>query len=127
MLPNSGMPVKLFALNGVPDDEAEDVRALLTAGEIDYYETSAGNWGISVPAIWLHDDSQLAKARALLDEYQRQRFARARDDYRQQQREGRQRTVLDLIRENPLRFFGYLAAIAVILYFSIQPFMHIGK
>ncbi len=121
------MPVKLFALNGVPDDEADDVRALLTASEIDFYETSAGNWGISIAAIWLHDDSQLAKARALLDEYQRQRLARARDDYQQQQQEGRQRTVLDLIRENPLRFFGYLAAIAVILYLSIQPFMQIGK
>lgn len=121
------MPVKLFALNGVPDDEADDVRALLTTSEIDFYETSAGNWGISVPAIWLHDDSQLAKARALLDDYQRERFSRARDDYRQQQQEGRQRTVLDLIRENPLRFFAYLAVIAVILYFSIQPFMQIGK
>ena len=60
------MPVKLFPLNGVPDDEAEDVRALLKAGDVAFHETSAGNWGISSAAIWLSDDSRLEEARALL-------------------------------------------------------------
>lgn len=35
----------LFRLSGVPDDEADDVRMLLTDNAIDFYETSAGNWG----------------------------------------------------------------------------------
>ena len=121
------MSTKLFALNGVPDDEAEDVRALLTAGGIDFYETPAGNWGISAPAIWLKDGRQLEKARALLDTYQHERQTRVREEYAQLQRQGRQRTILDVIRENPLRFFVYLAAIAVIVYFSTKPFMDIGK
>lgn len=121
------MSTKLFALNGVPDDEAEDVRALLTAGEIDFYETPAGNWGISAPAIWLKDESQLGKARSLLDTYQHERRARVREKYAQLQREGRQRTILDVMRENPLRFFVYLAAIVAIVYFSTKPFMDIGK
>ena len=33
------MPILLFRLNGVPDDEAEDIRALLHDNAIDYYET----------------------------------------------------------------------------------------
>ncbi len=121
------MPTKLFALNGVPDDEAEEVRALLIAGGIDFYETSAGNWGISSPAIWLNDEIQLEKARSLIDVYQRERLVRVREEYAQLQRAGRQRTIIDVIRENPLRFIVYLAVIAAIIYFSTKPFMDIGK
>jgi len=121
------VPSKLFALNGVPDDEAEDVRALLTAGEIDFYETPAGNWGISAPVIWLKDASQLDKARLLIDAYQRERQVRAREEYTQLKRAGRQRTIMDVIKENPLRFIVYLAAIVAIVYFSTKPFMDIGK
>lgn len=121
------MPVKLFPLNGVPEDEAEEVRALLNAGEIDYYETPAGNWGLSVPALWLHDENQFAQARALIDVYQQARLLRVREEYEQQQREGRQRTLIDVIRENPLRFFAYVAVIVAIIYFSTQPFLDIGK
>ena len=57
----------IFRLNGVPDDEARDVRELLANHAIDFYETSAGNWGVSMPAIWLKDDGQFEQARALLD------------------------------------------------------------
>lgn len=120
------LPARLFALNGVPDDEAEDVRALLTAGGIDFYETPAGNWGISSPAIWLNDETQLEKARSLIDAYQRERRVRVREEYAQLQRAGRQRTVIDVIRENPLRFIVYLAVIAAIIYFSTKPFMDMG-
>jgi hypothetical protein len=35
----------LFRLNGVSDEEANDVRELLANHAIDFYETSAGNWG----------------------------------------------------------------------------------
>lgn len=121
------MPVKLFSLGNVPDDEAEDVRALLRAEEIDFYETAPGNWGVSAPAIWLNDESQFARARALIDEYQHERTLRVREEYAQQQREGRNRTLIDVIRENPLRFFAYVAVIAAIVYFSTQPFLDIGK
>lgn len=48
----------LFKLRGVPDDEADEIRALLAEKQIEYYETSAGNWGISLPALWLQDDSR---------------------------------------------------------------------
>ena len=121
------LPILLFKLNGVPDDEAEDIRALLNRNGIDYYETPAGNWAVSVPAIWLNDESQRPQARLLIDQYQRERQIRARGEYLQLQQEGKHRTILDLIRGNPVRFVVYLAAIAVVVYFSTKPFLDIGK
>lgn len=121
------MPAKLFSLSGVPEDEAQEVRALLTESEIDYYETPAGNWGISSGAFWLNDESQLEKGCALIAAYQDERLARARAAYEALKKEGRNRTLVDVIGENPLRFLVYLAAIAAIVYFSIKPFLDMGK
>jgi hydroxymethylglutaryl-CoA reductase len=80
-----------------------------------------------VPSIWLHDKNQLEKAKALIGSYQKERLNRAREEYAQLGRTGRHRTIGDVIRENPLRFVVYLAAIAALLYFSTKPFLDIGK
>lgn len=121
------MPIKLFRLNNVPDDEAEEIRELLTANEIDFYETSSGKWGISVAAIWLRDEDQYQPARSLIDEYQTERSARAKEEYRHLQATGKNRTIVDVIRENPVRFVVYLAAISAVIYFSTKPFIDIGR
>lgn len=121
------MPVKVFTLNNVPDDEAEDVRELLRRNDVGFTETSAGNWGISVAAIWLPDERQLEHAKQLIAAYQSERLVRVRDEYARQIQEGRHRTLLDIIKENPLRFLIYLAAMALVMYFSTQPFFAIGK
>ena len=68
------MPVPVFRLRNVPDDEAEEIRNLLKHNHIDFYETPAGNWGISMPAIWLNDDDQLERAKELIKEYQQHRL-----------------------------------------------------
>lgn len=120
------MPIKLFNLRGVPDDEAEEIRDLLTSNRIDYYETPGGNWAVSAPAIWLNDDSHWHKAHELIEQYQRERLIRARKEYSQLRKEGKHRTIADLISENPIRFIIYLAAIAAILYFSTKPFINLG-
>ena len=57
----------LFKLRNVPEDEADDVRNLLTTHQIDFYETSAGNWGISLSAIWITHDEQFDEAKRLFD------------------------------------------------------------
>jgi len=121
------MPVKLFSLRGAPDDEVEEIRGLLTGNGIDFYETPAGNWGVSSPGIWLNDADQLAKARSLIDRYQRERAVRVRAEYEQLRREGRAETVFGRIRNEPIRFIFLLALALFILYLSIRPFIDFGK
>lgn len=121
------MAVRLFSLHNVPDDEAEEVRELLASHALDYYESPEGNWGISMPAIWLRDEAQLPLARSLLAEYQERRLVRIREEYARLRSEGKTRTIFDMIRESPLRFVAYLAFIAMVIYFSTKPFLDIGK
>lgn len=113
----------LFSLRGVPDDEAEAVRELLSVNDIEFYETPAGKWGISAPAVWLQNDEALDQAKSLIDEYQKQRFASEREKYEQLRREGKHRTLVNVIREDPMKVLVYLAIIAGILYFSVKPFL----
>jgi len=121
------MSVQLFRLKNVPDDEAEEIRNLLTNNHIDHYETPAGNWGVSMPAIWLNDDEQLEKAKQLIDEYQKERQVRIRNEYEQGKREGKNRNFINELLENPIQFVLYIAFAAVILYFSIKPFLNFGQ
>jgi hypothetical protein len=120
------MALFLFSLRGVPDDEAEEIRHLLTSNDIAFHETSAGLFGLSTPAIWLHDEEQRPKAKALLDEHQRERFATKRAEYEALKRTGKQRTIRDVIKDNPLRFALYLILIGAVLYFSVKPFVSMG-
>ncbi len=117
------MPHLLFKLNGVPEDEAEEVRRLLDDNQISYYETDIGRFGISLAAIWLPDDGEIARATALLERYQQQRFQQARELYQQQRSEGKAETQLQRLIRQPLRSLFYLAVIALILYFSTVPFL----
>jgi len=117
--------VLLFKLRNVPDDEAAEVRELLQAQGIAFYETTAGNWGISMPGIWLHDESRLAEARSLLDVYQKNRQIEAREAYDLALARGERRTMLTLAAESPLKVALLLAALLFILYISIMPFVRI--
>lgn len=110
-------------LRGVPDDERVEIYELLDEHEIEYYETSAGNWGISMPALWLSDDAQLPLARSLLDEYQQARYQRIREEYEMQCRHGQQRGWADIIRENPWRFVLYMGIVVGLIYISVVPFL----
>jgi len=121
------MAAKLFKLRNVPDDEAEDIRQLLQEHGIEYYETAAGGWGISVPAIWIHDNSRLEEAAALIDGYQQERTRRARKEYRVLKDEGRHPRVTDKIRQKPLQFLLFFLMALFILYVSLAPFVDFSK
>ena len=121
------MSVHLFKLRGVSDEEAGEVRALLDRHGIDYYETPAGRWGISMPALWLREDDQLSCARALIEQYHINRFNRAREDYARRSSEGKIPTLGEAIRHDPVRFVLYVAIIALVLYLSITPFLYLGS
>jgi len=121
------MAVRLFPLRGAPDDEADDIRELLTDNNVEFYETSAGNWGISMPAIWLRDDGQLHHAKALIEEYQAKRAIQQREIYEQLKREGKHRTFWVLLWEQPVKVIAYIGIVLVILYFSTKPFLTLGQ
>ena len=120
------MTTLLFSLRGVPEDEADDVRELLTEQNIDFYETSAGNWGMSVPALWLRDDADLEKARSVLNAYQQQRFLTSREHYLQLKKAGQQKTLLKAFIEKPLLYSAYLFTIALVVYVSIKLLFELG-
>jgi hypothetical protein len=119
------MPILLFRLNGVPDDEADDVRALLAEHQIDWYETDAGRWGFSIAAIWLRDDARVAEARDLIADYQRARETRVRSEYETLRAEGRDETLFERFRSAPVRFVIYLVLIAAIIYLMLLPFTQV--
>ncbi|HQT25787.1 MAG TPA: DUF6164 family protein [Burkholderiales bacterium] len=114
-------------LGGVPDDEAEDIRALLSENEIGYYEVPANFMGISPPSIWLFDSSEYARARKLIGDYQVERAALARSEYQRLKTEGHHKTLLDSLIAHPFRFFIYISLIALVIYLSLSPFLHFGK
>jgi hypothetical protein len=114
-------------LRGVPEDEADEVRALLRDHALDVYETPPDRWGVSMPAIWLRDDSRADEARRLVKDYQHQRQQQAREQWNRLGREGRRDTVARRIRERPLRTLIFLALAAGVLYLSIKPFLALSE
>ncbi len=121
------MAVRIFNLRNVPDDEAEDIRELLQQDNIDFYETPAGNWGVSVPSLWVRDEIQEPRAKSLIAAYQKERQIKAKAEYARQQAAGEQRTIFDSIKENPLRFIAYMLIIVGLLYISTMPFLNLAK
>ena len=112
----------LIKLRHAPDDEIDDIRRLLQEHRIDFYETQAGPWGISAPGIWLKQDDDYERAKALLDDYQERRFREQRADYERLRRAGEHRTFLQNLAENPVQVVMYSLIVGLILYFSISPF-----
>ena len=112
------MSALIFKLNCVDDEEAEEVRELFDNHRIEFYETDAGRWGISVAALWLRDEQQLAQAKQLLAEYQQQRSLQRQDLPRQ--------SFSSRVKQAPLHYLMIIAAIAAIIYISIAPFITIN-
>ncbi len=117
------MPHLLFKLNGVPEDEEIEVRRLLEENHIDYYETDAGMFGMSLAALWIRDDGEIERARELLEHYQHERYQKARDHYEKQAQEGAVESMLQRALRHPIRTLIYLEIIIVVLYFSTVPFL----
>ena len=120
------MSILFFNLRGVPNDEADDVRELLNAHDIAYFETSAGMLGISLPAIWLYDQDDVPVARRLFDAYQQQRTIEQRALYQTLKQQGRQPSFWLHNLKKPARFIGFCAALALMIYVSIQWLVELG-
>ena len=116
-----------FRLRNVPDDEADEVRQLLDDHSIPWYETSAGRWGISFPAIWLSDDRDQKRARQLLDAYQATRVQTQREEVAERRQRGEQATILSQFLQRPLRTILAIIVILVVVYISVTPFLSLYK
>ena len=99
------------------------MRELLENNNIDYFETSAGNWGISLPAIWIHEAEKFKFARELIDDYQVERSAQLRKEYQLRKTNGEAKTLWQNFKENPLRFIAFSALIVAILTIYMQVFV----
>jgi hypothetical protein len=113
----------LFKMRNVLADEAQDVRELLEDNKIDYFETFAGNWGVSLPAIWVKNDDQHEIARSLLDKYQAERTTKIREEYELSLRQGEMKSMWHNFLENPIKFVVYMGLVGLVLYLSLQFFL----
>ncbi|HKU80355.1 MAG TPA: DUF6164 family protein [Rhodanobacteraceae bacterium] len=105
----------LLNLRNVPDDEADDVRALLDAKRIAFYETKPNAWGISAGGIWVTEDADFAEAKCAFDDYERQRSVRVRAEYAAAKRAGTAETFVGMLRADPLRVVLTLLGILLVL------------
>jgi hypothetical protein len=105
----------LLNLRDVPDDEADDVRAMLDAKRIAFYETPPNPWGISAGGIWVTEDADFAEAKRALDDYEQQRSVRVRAEYAAARRAGTAETFIGILRAEPMRVVMTLLGILLAL------------
>lgn len=120
------MPHHLMNLRHVPDDEADEIRALFEKHRVDYYETPPSFWGISMGGFWVHDDEEAQRARALLDDYQARRQHRQREAWEQALRDGRGDGIWHQLIRRPVTVIAALVALVFILGISLAPFLRLG-
>lgn len=113
----------LLNLRHVPDDEADDIRALLEKARLEYYETPPNFWGVSAGGIWLRHAEDLPRARELMSAYQRERGTTARAEHLAQVREGTARTLWQNVRDEPLRTGATVLGILALLAALSLPFV----
>lgn len=112
----------VFKLRNVPDDEAEEVRCLLEDNEIYYYETDSGRFGLGFAAMWMKDDDQLEQAKALIKQYQIERYQQANKNLEALEQAGERVSRLDFFMTRPIRFSILLIFASALAYFTVIPF-----
>ena len=112
-------------MRDVPEDEAEEVRDLLKQHNIEFFETFAGNWGISMPALWISNLDQFEHARELLDDYEKSRAARVQQDYQEKRLTGEAKSIRQLFLDRPFQFVAYWTLIAIVVFISIYYFFNL--
>jgi hypothetical protein len=75
------MAKRIFSYPWSAEEEADSIRNLLLSHKIDFFETPASRWGFTHAAIWLKNDDELDKARAILQQHHLQYAEKARQQY----------------------------------------------
>ena len=119
------MSALIFRLRNVPDEEAQAIRELLDTNGIDWFETSAGNWGIAMPGLWASNTEQLARAQLLIAQYQHEHAAKQREHFEKEKQLGQSKTLIQVLKDRPLYVIGIVAFCLFIIYVSIHPFLEL--
>ncbi len=110
------MAKKVYDTNWASSEEVSDILALLQRHAISYYETPKGVFGLSIGAIWVENDSDYDTARQIIEEYDKVRGLRVRQQYESAaQGTGLVATLLNvrrLIVERPHEALLYVVIIA---------------
>lgn len=117
------MAIMLMNLRQVPEDELVEILRLLDEHEVDYYQTSAGAFGISLPGLWLRDETRADEVKALLEAYAEERREQARKAQALEIELRGKRTVFDIFRESPTKFSLRILVILFLLWLSVRPFL----
>ena len=85
-LPRSlgAMSQRIFAYPPHAQQEADNIRRLLTAHHIEFFETPASRWGFSNAAIWLKHDNDADQAKELLERHHQEFAELARREYQEE-------------------------------------------
>jgi len=105
----------LLNRRNVPDDEADDVRAMLEAHRIAFYETPPSGWGLFAGGIFVQQNTDIVEAKRLMADYQAERSARVRAEFAAARRDGTAETFRTVLREQPLRVLLTFLAIVFLL------------
>ncbi|HLR86468.1 MAG TPA: DUF6164 family protein [Wenzhouxiangella sp.] len=111
----------LLNLRHVPDDEAEEVHALMRRHGIACYITPPGPFRISAGGIWLKHREDYPRACELMDDYQHERQEKAREAWRQARESGQADTLWSNIVRRPLTVLLAVAASIFILLVLFAP------
>ena len=109
----------LVQLRGVPEEEADGIRAALREAAIEFYETPPSQWLISAGAIWLKDPDDRPRAQRVLDEFQRRHLEQARQAPPPPR-------FIEQLRQRPLEMLGIAIAVAFMLWLMIWPVLHLA-
>lgn len=117
------MPKLLCRLSQMPEDERLDICELLDDADIQYYETSAGFWGIGVAGLWLSDAGQYDEAQSMFDDYQHKRQELASQQSQKLAQQGFIVGLLTAFFHKPILSTITLLICLLILFLSVYPFM----
>ncbi|SIQ99950.1 hypothetical protein SAMN05421546_2197 [Solilutibacter tolerans] len=113
-----GMSKLLLNLRHVPDDEADEVRAMLDEYHIAHYETPPTFMGLFAGGLYVKEDAAFDRAKGLMAKYQSQRQARARLEREAAVRNGTAETFQSQFRAEPVRVV--LTVIAIVLLIGLM-------
>lgn len=115
----------VFRLRNVPEDEAQAIRSILDENNIEWYETTAGNWGIAMPGLWVSNQDDVEPARILINDYQKQRQNTLRSAYEDGLLTGETETFLQSVTNHPFKTLAIILFCLFILYVSVNPFLQL--